>query len=83
MSDTKVPKVDLLDIEREPTDQELEAIMQDMVESATTKWESAWSEYQRDLFEGIKEAAKIGADTAETLRSQRGARSQSRTVRER
>lgn len=80
MSDTKVPKVDLLDMEREPTDQELEAIMQAMTESATKKWESAWSEYERDLIAGIKEAARIGARSAEVLRSQRKAPSATRTT---
>ena len=83
MSDTKVPKVDLLDMEREPTDQELEAIMQAMTESATKKWESAWSEYERDLIAGIKEAARIGARSAEVLKSQREAPSATRAVLER
>lgn len=75
VSDTKIPKVDLLDIEREPTDQELEAIMQAMTESATTKWEAAWSKYQRELAAGIREAAKVGARSAKALRSQRKASS--------
>lgn len=83
VSDTKIPKVDLLDMEREPTDQELEAIMQAMTESATNKWESAWSEYKRDLVAGIKEAARIGARSAEVLKSQREAPSATRAVLER
>ena len=83
VSETKIPKVDLLDIEREPTDQELEAIMQAMTESATIKWESAWSKYTTDLVAGIKEAARIGARSAKILRSQREAPSATRAVLER
>ena len=70
MPKTKVPKVDLLDIDREPTDEELEALMQDMVDTANEKWRVALDTYMSDLFAGIEEAAKIGVAKARKMRSQ-------------
>ena len=70
MPKTKVPKVDLLDIDREPTDEELEALMQDMVDTANEKWRVALDAYMSDLFAGIDEAAKIGVAKARKMRSQ-------------
>lgn len=70
MPKTKVPKVDLLDIDREPTDEELEALTQDMVDTANEKWRVALDTYMSDLFAGIDEAAKLGVAKAREMRSQ-------------
>ena len=70
MPKTKVPKVDLFDIDREPTDEELEALMQDMVDTANEKWRVALDTYMSDLFAGIDEAAKLGVARARKKRSQ-------------
>ena len=70
MSKIKVPKVDLLDINREPTDDELEALMQDMVDVANEKRRLALDAYMADLFAGIDEAARIGVAKAKARRSQ-------------
>ena len=69
MSKIKIPKVDLLDINREPTDEELEALMQDMVDVANEKWRVALNAYTSNLFEGIEEAAKIGIAKAKARQS--------------
>ncbi len=68
MPKTKVPKVDLLDINREPTDEELEALMQDMVDVANEKWRIALTAYMDELFAGIDEAAKAGVAKAREMR---------------
>ena len=67
MSNNVVSKVDLLDINREPTDAEMEAIMQDMVNHANAKWKRALNAYMTDLFEGIEVAARKGAEKARLL----------------
>lgn len=69
MPKTKVPKVDLLDINREPTDEELEALMQDMVDVANEKWRLALASYMDELFAGIDEAARLGVAKAREMRS--------------
>ena len=68
MPKTKVPKVDLLDINREPTDEELEALMQDMVDVANEKWRVALASYMDELFAGIDEAARVGVAKAKEMR---------------
>ena len=70
MTKTRVPKVNLLDINREPTDDELEALMQDMVDVANEKRRLALDTYMTDLFAGIDEAAKVGVAKAKARRSQ-------------
>lgn len=70
MPKTKVSKVDLLDINREPTDEELEALMQDMVDTANEKRRVVLSAYMADLFAGIEAAAKIGVAKARKMKSQ-------------
>lgn len=70
MPKINVPKVDLLDITREPTDDELEAVMQDMVDVANEKRRIALDAYMADLFAGIDEAARIGIAKAKARRSE-------------
>ena len=69
VSKIKVPKVDLLEIKREPTDDELEALMQDMVDVANEKWRVALNAYTSNLFDGIEEAAEIGVAKAKARQS--------------
>lgn len=73
MSQIKVPKVDLLDITREPTDDELEALMQATVESANEKWRTTRDKYMGELFRRMKVAAKEGADWAKEIESYKSA----------
>ncbi len=69
MPKTKVPKVDLLDINREPTDEELESLMQDMVDVANEKSRIALASYIDELFAGIDEAVREGVAKGKTVRS--------------
>lgn len=69
VSQTKVPRVDLLDITREPTDEELEALMRAMVESANEKWRKTRDRYMEELFRQMRVAAKEGADWAMEINS--------------
>lgn len=71
MTRRKVPRVDLLDINREPTDDELEALMQAMIESANQKWRLAKDRYMAELFEAMKGAAKEGAEWAKEIKSRK------------
>ena len=71
VSRIKVPRVDLLDINREPTDDELEALMQAMVDSANEKWRVTKDKYMGELFEAMKVAAKEGAEWAKEIQSQK------------
>lgn len=73
MSQIKLPKVDLLDITREPTDDELEALMRATIESANAKWRSTRDRYTEKLFRQMKVAAKEGADWAKEIESYKSA----------
>ena len=64
----KVPKVDLLDINREPTDEELEALMQAMIDTVNERRESTRSAFMSKLFADIEEASKVGQERARALR---------------
>ena len=67
MTETNVPKVDLLDINHDPTDVEMTTLMQDMVNTANAKWEKAQEAYTADLCAAIDEAAREGAENARRL----------------
>ena len=73
VSQIKVPRVDLLDITREPTDEELEALMRAIVESANEKWRKTRDSYMEELFRQMKVAAKEGADWASEIKSLKSA----------
>lgn len=69
MSRIKVPRVDLLDITREPSDDELEALMEATVASANEKWRTTLDRYMTELFQQMEVAAKEGADWAREIKS--------------
>ena len=69
MRKNKVPKVDLLDINREPTDEEFEALMQALIDTVNESWESTHSSFMAKLFDDIEEASKVGQERAKALRS--------------
>lgn len=73
VSHTKVPRVDLLDINRELTDDELEALMQAIVESENEKWRLTKDKYMAELFEAMKVASKEGAEWAKEIESYKSA----------
>ena len=58
MSRTQVPKVDLLDIDREPTDEELEALMQDMIDHVRERGQMAHDAYMAEMYANIARASK-------------------------
>ena len=69
MSKPIVPKVDLLDINREPTDAELHALLTDMMETVNEEGKRALDAYMAELYKGIEEAAKEGVANAKKFRA--------------
>lgn len=68
MRTRKVPKVNLLDVNVEPTDEELEALMQDMIDIVIEKHDKAHKNYMNELFAGIDKAAAEGLEKARQRR---------------
>lgn len=57
-----VPNTDVLDIDREPSDDEMESLMQDMVNTVNTKQRKTWGDYMRNLYADMNKAAEFGAE---------------------
>ena len=68
MPETKVPKVDLLDINREPTDAELKALLEDMMVTVRAKKRAAGEAITPEVYDMIlaraeKRAERLMGDT--------------------
>ena len=56
-----VPKVNLLDPNCEPSDEELAALMEDVRRTAVRKRDATWAQWEEELARAINEAAARAA----------------------